>query len=261
MRRFVSVFAGVFFLLFLSAGYGGQAKDQGTASPQNQAGPPFKDPTDPVEQSKLGYYCEKNSDWEQAVKWYRKAAEQQNLVAQNNLATCYVQGQGVAQDYAEAVKWYRKAADQGYVEAQSSLGACYTAGYGVAQDYAEAVKWYAKAAQQQDSSAQLKRGYCHAKGYGVPQDLAKAFEWYKKSAEQGNARAQFCLAACYYQGQGVAQDYVQAYRWFSISGASQEESIIKHTKELLGEFSREMTSAQLVEAQRLAREWKPKTPE
>jgi uncharacterized protein len=54
----------------------------------------------------------------------------------------YAQGLGVEQDYAEAVKWYRKAADQGVTAAQSNLGLMYAQGLGVAQDYAEAVKWY-----------------------------------------------------------------------------------------------------------------------
>jgi len=32
-----------------------------------------------------------------------------------------VRGQGVAKDYTEAVKWYRKAADQGYAPEQKKL--------------------------------------------------------------------------------------------------------------------------------------------
>ena len=34
----------------------------------------------------------------------------------------YRNGQGVTQDNAEAVKWYRKAAEQGYAAAQFNLG-------------------------------------------------------------------------------------------------------------------------------------------
>ena len=51
-------------------------------------------------------------------------------------------------DYAEAVKWYRKAAEQGHARAQYSLGFMYYNGRGVPQDYAEAMKWYRKAADQ-----------------------------------------------------------------------------------------------------------------
>ena len=52
----------------------------------------------------------------EAVKWYRKAAEQGHAAAQNNLGAMYANGQGVARSDAEAVKWFRKAAEQGYAD-------------------------------------------------------------------------------------------------------------------------------------------------
>ena len=36
-----------------------------------------------------------------------------------------IYGQGVQKDYKEAVKWYRKAAEQGYAKAQFNLGFMY----------------------------------------------------------------------------------------------------------------------------------------
>ena len=63
------------------------------------------------------------------------------------LGNCYVNGEGVTK-IDEAVKWYRKAAEQNDAEAQNDLGACYANGQGVAKDEAEAVKWYRKAAEQ-----------------------------------------------------------------------------------------------------------------
>ena len=52
----------------------------------------------------------------------------------------YMNSQGVQQDYAEAVKWFRRAADQGNVQAQFSLGFMYEDGQGVQQNNAEAAK-------------------------------------------------------------------------------------------------------------------------
>ena len=49
-------------------------------------------------------------------------------------------------NYTEAVKWYRKAAEQGMAEAQYNLGVCYEYGEGVTKDADEAVTWYKKAA-------------------------------------------------------------------------------------------------------------------
>ena len=62
-------------------------------------------------------------------------------------------GLGVAQSYEEAVKWYRKSADQGDADAQFNLGVCYDNGQGVAQSYKEAFKWYCKSADQGNSQA------------------------------------------------------------------------------------------------------------
>ena len=60
----------------------------------------------------------------------------------------YANGLGVAKDEAEAVKWYRKAAEQGNAYGQNNLGKMYANGLGVAKDEAEAVKWFRKAAEQ-----------------------------------------------------------------------------------------------------------------
>jgi uncharacterized protein len=48
----------------------------------------------------------------------------------------------VLKDAAEAVKWYRKAAEQGYTNAQTNLGVCYAKGDGVIKDPVEAHAWW-----------------------------------------------------------------------------------------------------------------------
>src|SRR5438874_2513020 len=87
------------------------------------------------------------------VKSYRKAAEQNDAIAQFNLAFAYANGRGVAKDDAEAVKWYRKAAEQNLAQAQNSLGLAYANGRGVAKDYVESYKWTLLAASQGDKDA------------------------------------------------------------------------------------------------------------
>jgi TPR repeat protein len=59
----------------------------------------------------------------------------------------------VAKDPVEAVKWYRKAAEQNYADAQLNLGRCYVQGEGVAEDLVEAYKWLLLAARQGDEDA------------------------------------------------------------------------------------------------------------
>jgi tetratricopeptide (TPR) repeat protein len=89
---------------------------------------------------------EKN--YAEAVKWFRKAAEQKSASSQYYLGLCYYNGEGVAKDYVQAVKWCRKAAEQNIALAQVSLGACYANDQGVARDYVEAYKWFLLASAQ-----------------------------------------------------------------------------------------------------------------
>ena len=53
----------------------------------------------------------------------------------------YGLGEGVPQNYKEALKWYRRAADQGDAAAQFNLGLAYTQGKGVSKDYILAHMW------------------------------------------------------------------------------------------------------------------------
>lgn len=68
--------------------------------------------------------------------------------AQFELGVCYFYGKGVSENEEEAVKWWRKAANQGLAEAQFNLARCYENGEGIQRNYAEAMKWYRKAAEQ-----------------------------------------------------------------------------------------------------------------
>ena len=60
------------------------------------------------------------------TKLYRKAAEQGDAAAQNNLGFMYINGEGVPQDYQEALKWYSLAAEQGHADANTISVSCTT---------------------------------------------------------------------------------------------------------------------------------------
>src|SRR5207249_576183 len=122
----------------------------------------------------------------------------------------------------------------------------------------EALRWFHSAAEQGNAVGQLKVGLFYERGQGVPKDFAEAAKWYRKAAEQGNTDAQILLGRCYEIGQGVPQDYMQAHMWFNLGVASSSSGDFRD----LGLTSRDnvaakMLPAQIAEAQRLAREWKP----
>jgi len=67
----------------------------------------------------------------EAVKWLRKAADQDNPLGERYLAEMYFKGRGVPADNAEAAKWLRLAAEQGDPQSQHNLAVLYTQGLGV----------------------------------------------------------------------------------------------------------------------------------
>lgn len=95
-------------------------------------------------------------DWKQAVEWYRKAADQNNVSGELRLAALYRDGAGkyLPRDMTQAATWYRKAADQGDAAAQGTLGMLYTLGQGVPRNDVEAYFWLDLAAQAPGPSQQ-----------------------------------------------------------------------------------------------------------
>jgi TPR repeat protein len=69
----------------------------------------------------------------------------------------YYNGAGVPKNDAEAVKWYRRAADQGMADAQYNLGVMYVSGAGVPKNDAEAYFWWNLAAAQGNENAKTNR--------------------------------------------------------------------------------------------------------
>ncbi len=73
-------------------------------------------------------------------------------------------------------------------------------------------------------------------------------------ATQGNAEAQIRLGTLYEKGNGVPQDFVQAYMWYTLGEANGG----KKAAEFRDALAKQMPPAQIAEAQKLAREWKPR---
>jgi uncharacterized protein len=160
-------------------------------------------------------------------------------------------------DYATALREWQPLAKQGDVVAQYNLGLLYANGQGVPKDDAQARQWYEKAAIQGHADAQVNLGSLYDYGRGVPQDFKMAIRWYRRSADQGNNLAQRRLGLLYERGDGVQQDYVQAYMWYKLGAASG----VKSGALLRDDLATRMTSEQLLAAQKLARDWKPKPDE
>ena len=91
---------------------------------------------------------------------------------------------------------------------------------------------------------------------GVAEDPAQAVAWYRKAAEKGDVMAQTSLAKMYDEGKGVAKDFVQAHKWYtlaSVDDGEYEQDLFDRAKRAKEELAKQMTPAQIAEAERLAR--------
>jgi uncharacterized protein len=120
-------------------------------------------------------------------------------------------------------------------------------------DYAAALGIIRPLAEEGNVAAQFNLGVMYQLSHGVPQDNEAAVSWYRKAAEQGLAEAQYNLGVMYANGEGVAQDYAAAHMWFNLAAASRNKNAVK-ARDIV---AAQLTPAQIAEAQKLAREWKP----
>ena len=123
-------------------------------------------------------------------------------------------------------------------------------------DFAKALREWRPLAEQGDARAQFYLGMLYENGDGVPEDYEKAREWYMKSAAQGEANAQFYLGLMFAFGRGGPLDLVQAHMWYSLAAGNGHARAALHRNDL----AKQMKPAQIAEAQKRAREWKPQTP-
>jgi TPR repeat protein len=79
-------------------------------------------------------------DWREALI---KAAQEGDPRAQRMLADRLRVGDDsiIRRDYGEALRWYRRAAEQGDAAGQNDLGSMYLNALGVEKDAAEAARW------------------------------------------------------------------------------------------------------------------------
>jgi Sel1 repeat-containing protein len=107
------------------------------------------------------------------------SAEKGDAAAQLQLGKRYYEGTSREHppDFEEALKWFHRAADQGNAEAQARIGMMYHFGKGVPRDDAEAARWYLLAANGGYAWAQLQLFNMYQEGRGVPRDPHEARKW------------------------------------------------------------------------------------
>jgi len=89
-----------------------------------------------------GFLAAESGNYDTAVSKWGPLASSGHAVAQFNIALMYHGGLGVTLNEAEAVKWYKKSANNGYFAAQEFLAAAYEEGwFGLPRDKKLAKYW------------------------------------------------------------------------------------------------------------------------
>ncbi len=124
-------------------------------------------------------------------------------------------------------------------------------------DHHFAVRLYQESAENGNSDAQYKLGLLYLTGNGALQDFAEAAKWLKLAAEQGYGLAQYELGLIYRTGYGLAVDQVQSYVWLNLAAAAGIQQAVAARDDVM----RTLSSKQLSQAQKIAREWLATRPE
>jgi localization factor PodJL len=149
----------------------------------------------------------------------RAAALKGDPAAAYEIGVRYAEGKGVASNFDDAAKWYDRAAQAGVVPAIFRLGTFYEKGLSVKKDVDTARRYYIQAAERGNAKAMHNLAVLEADGGGKGANYRSASQWFRQAADRGVADSQFNLGILYARGIGVEQNLAESFKWFSLAAA------------------------------------------
>jgi len=199
---------------------------------------------------KLGrFLLEHTTDYSAALNHFQVAANAGHAQAMFELGLIYENGKIVERDNQEAVKWFKAAAEKDDAGAILRLGDMCFYRRGIKQNFGQALAWYSRLLTQ-FPHAQRNMAYIWQHGLGTKQSLALAHEYYAMAAEQ-DPESQCCLAYLYERGLGIEQDLSVAEQWYSRAACEGNQRGIAKSA-YLAFLRSELDMANLIEAYRRA---------
>lgn len=137
-------------------------------------------------------------NYQDALEYYKKAAELGNLKAYHNMGCIYFERANYnKEDRPMAFLCFQKCAEHNIPQSYLMLAKCYLHGYGVDVDYRKCFELTKKAADMNHPEAQCFLGLLYQEGKGVVQDTEKFLIYLKKAAENNYPEAQYILGKWY----------------------------------------------------------------
>ena len=169
----------------------------------------------------LGWLYERENNYDEAVRYYKLAAEKGRTVAMYNLGNLYWFGRGVEENEAEAFRYYSMAESDESIERLYRLGWMYKNGRGTEINYAKAHEYLHRALATESDNEQYQSyalnclGILCENGQGCTKNMKKAAALYIAGAMLGNEAAMYNLALLYESGDDdVEQNLYIAYMMY-----------------------------------------------
>lgn len=130
---------------------------------------------------KAGVDAWQSGDYNAAVAEWRPLAIAGDADAQFNLGQAYKLGRGVPTDLVQAEGWYRRAAKQGHLQAEDNLGLILF----TANRRDEAMPFILRSAERGEPRAQYVLGTAHFNGDLAKEDWPRAYALTKRASDAG----------------------------------------------------------------------------
>ncbi len=174
-------------------------------------------------------------NYQLAIEWYKKSAEQEYESAFFNLGELYSNGEGVNKDLRKAVEYYILGAKHNSLDCIYNLACCYFSGEGVEEDKEKAFSLFEKASALNDPFAKYELYKCYINGWGTEMDKKQALMALNEAAKLKHPESCYILATYYYSGELVSKNEQKALRLVKESA----ELGYCQAQEKLGEIYRE----------------------
>lgn len=133
------------------------------------------------QQVQSGVDAWKAGDFDMAVRAWMPVANSGNADAQFNMGQAYKLGRGVTTSLADAENWYRRAAEQGHLQAEDNLGLIlFTMGKREA-----AMPYVRRSAARGEARSQFLLGTAHYNGDLAAKDWPRAYALITRASETG----------------------------------------------------------------------------
>jgi exopolysaccharide production negative regulator len=228
--------------------------------------------TDDLKKAKRAY---KNGEFDRARKFFQKASEDGNIVADWYLGHMYRLGRGVPRDDAKAFSYFSRVADafdpdesdknrlRIMIDSLVRVGDYYRDGSqpaAITPDLERAIRIYHLAATYGHPAAQFALGDMQINGEGMRPNPDQGLRWLMNAARKRYAPAEAKLGDLYWNGDIVKRDRTRALMWYLLARSTTRVGDAPEINGRLDRMLSESSEAERLEAEARATVWADQYP-